>query len=60
MKFETYSGIVVFTLMAIFVILKFSGKIEWDWFWIMSPVWIYFFASFAFLFTYLKNIARKK
>lgn len=33
------NGIVTTTLI-VFVTLKLSGKVEWSWWWVLSPVWI--------------------
>ena len=35
-----------FFLTIIFVVLKFMGKIEWGWQWVLSPFWIYLILSF--------------
>jgi len=33
-------------LLIIFVILKFMGKLDWAWYWILSPFWIWLVLSF--------------
>ena len=27
-------------LLVIFVVLKFTGLIDWSWWWVLSPMWI--------------------
>lgn len=33
-------------LSLIFTVLKFWGKIGWDWKWVLSPLWIYLILTF--------------
>ena len=28
-------------LLIIFVVLKLTGNIDWSWWWVLSPIWIY-------------------
>ena len=41
-------------LTIIFVILKFMGKLDWAWYWILSPFWIWFILSFIRMRTIVK------
>ena len=35
------SGISIFTILfLIFLVLKLTGKIDWSWWWVTSPMWI--------------------
>lgn len=40
----SYSGGIGFTglLTIVFIILKLIGKIDWSWWWVLSPLWITF------------------
>lgn len=40
----SYSGGIGFTglLTIVFIILKLIGKIDWSWWWVLSPLWIAF------------------
>lgn len=40
----SYSGGVGFSglLTIVFIILKLLGKIDWSWWWVLSPLWISF------------------
>ena len=40
----SYSGGIGFTglLTIVFIILKLLGKIDWSWWWVLSPLWITF------------------
>ena len=40
----SYSGGIGFTglLTIVFIILKLVGKIDWSWWWVLSPLWITF------------------
>lgn len=38
MKIEIGSGAVLLTI--VLVILKAYNKLDWDWIWIFSPIWI--------------------
>jgi hypothetical protein len=31
---------IISTLTLIFIVLKFTGLIDWSWVWVLSPVWI--------------------
>lgn len=39
------------TLLLIFVVLKFVGLVDWSWWWVLSPIWIWLslFALLVFL-----------
>ncbi len=54
---ETFIG----TLFAVFVILKLTNQIEWNWAWVLSPIWIpVALAAFVWvLYFILKLFARK-
>ena len=41
-------------LTIIFVVLKFMGKLDWAWYWILSPFWIWFILSFIRMRTIIK------
>lgn len=28
------------TILLVFVILKFTGVIDWSWLWVLSPIWL--------------------
>ena len=47
-------------LTIIFVVLKFIGKIEWEWKWILSPTWIYFILTFIRMQLIVKPSLRKE
>jgi hypothetical protein len=38
----SYSGGIGFTglLTIVFIVLKLLGKIDWSWWWVLSPIWI--------------------
>ena len=36
-------------LTIIFVVLKLTHNIDWDWIWVLSPLWISFILSILFL-----------
>lgn len=40
----SYSGGIGFSglLTIVFIILKLIGKIDWSWWWVLSPLWITF------------------
>lgn len=40
----SYSGGIGFTglLTIVFIILKLIGKIDWSWWWVLSPLWLTF------------------
>jgi len=45
---------IVFIIFTIFLILKLTNKLNWQWIWVLSPLWIgiifaIFFTSFALL-----------
>lgn len=45
MEHKDYSsGGIGFTglLTIVFIVLKLLGKIDWSWFWVLSPIWISF------------------
>lgn len=46
----SYSGGIGFTglLTIVFVILKLLGKIDWSWWWVLSPLWISFILVMIF------------
>ena len=46
----SYSGGIGFTglLTIVFVILKLLGKIDWSWWWVLSPLWISFLLVMVF------------
>ena len=46
----SYSGGIGFTglLTIVFVILKLLGKINWSWWWVLSPLWISFLLVMVF------------
>ena len=46
----SYSGGIGFTglLTIVFVILKLLGKIDWSWWWVLSPLWISFLLVIVF------------
>ena len=46
----SYSGGIGFTglLTIVFVILKLLGKIDWSWWWVLSPLWISFLLCMLF------------
>ena len=46
----SYSGGIGFTglLTIVFVILKLLGKIDWSWWWALSPLWISFLLVMVF------------
>ena len=46
----SYSGGIGFTglLTIVFVILKLLGKIDWSWWWVLSPIWISFLLVMVF------------
>ena len=46
----SYSGGIGFTglLTIVFVILKLLGKIDWSWWWVLSPLWISFLLVLVF------------
>jgi len=41
-------------LTIIFVVLKFMNKLDWAWYWILSPFWIWFILSFVRMRTIVK------
>lgn len=41
--------IVVIILTAILVFLKVNNKIDWDWFWVICPIWIDFIILFLIM-----------
>ncbi|MHA1280115.1 MAG: hypothetical protein ACTSQ8_23220 [Candidatus Helarchaeota archaeon] len=47
-------------LTIIFVALKFLGKVEWEWKWILSPVWIYLILTFLRMQFIVKPRLRKE
>lgn len=46
----SYSGGIGFTglLTIVFVILKLLDKIDWSWWWVLSPLWISFLLVIVF------------
>ena len=46
----SYSGGIGFTglLTIVFIILKLLGKIDWSWWWVLSPLWISFLLVMVF------------
>ena len=46
----SYSGGIGFTglLTIVFIILKLLGKIDWSWWWVLSPLWITFLLCILF------------
>ena len=46
----SYSGGIGFTglLTIVFVTLKLLGKIDWSWWWVLSPLWISFLLVMVF------------
>jgi hypothetical protein len=47
---STSSGIGFTSLLTIlFIFLKLIGKIDWSWWWVLSPLWIGFAISMAFI-----------
>lgn len=47
-------------LTIVFVVLKFMGKIDWEWKWILSPVWIYLILTFLRMQLIVKPSLRKE
>ena len=47
-------------LTIIFVVLKLIGKVEWEWKWILSPVWIYLILTFLRMQFIVKPSLRKE
>ena len=47
-------------LTIIFVILKFIGKLDWAWYWILSPLWIWLILSFIRMQTIVKPSIKKE
>lgn len=44
-----------------FIVLKLLGKIDWSWWWVLSPIWITVaFALVVFILLVLYNIGSKK
>jgi hypothetical protein len=46
-KVKGVLSLVVFSITAIFTLLKLFGMISWSWLWVLSPLWI--FAGFMTL-----------
>ena len=46
----SYSGGIGFSglLTIVFIILKLIGKIDWSWWWVLSPLWITFMLCMLF------------
>ncbi len=44
-------------LTTIFVVLKVVGKIDWSWWWVLSPLWISLLVGLAVLLVILAVIA---
>ena len=47
-------------LTIIFVVLKFIGKIDWEWKWILAPAWIYLILTFLRIQFIVKPNLKKK
>ena len=47
----SYSGGIGFSglLTIVFIILKLLGKIDWSWWWVLSPLWISFLLGLVIL-----------
>jgi len=47
-------------LTIIFVVLKFLGKIGWEWKWILSPIWIHLILTFLRMNLIVKPALKKE
>lgn len=43
--------LIVWGFTAIFVVLKLLEKIDWSWWWVLSPLWVVLLLSFAYVLT---------
>lgn len=55
-----YSVPVADVVLIIFVVLKLTGVIDWNWWWVLSPIWIMFaFVTLIFIGSFLYVTIRK-